>query len=188
MPSVDRKVVGEIFRIMRGRFGSPFIAKFQTGEFVPKGLPFEGYDVGLLEAMDVWVETLKDLTPTDIKHGIAARYKHPPSCDEFIAACCGPDREYASQAIPGLKAIPAPILSRAEASRRLAELTDRRLCNGGSISHRERELLIAEQIAQGTYPGGLWPRQMTARYLHSIGELPKHMTKYLTVEQRGDAA
>lgn len=179
MPSVDRKVVGEIFRVMRGRFGSPFLTKFQTGKLVPDGMPYAGYDVGLLEAMDVWVQELQDLSPYDIKHGLSARFKHPPSCDEFIAACCGPDREYTPPAGSGTRALPVPTLSREEASRRLKDLSADRLCNGGAMSHRERELLIADEIARGVYKGGLWSKQQTAMYLLSIGELPQHMAQYL---------
>lgn len=182
---VDRTTVTLIFRTLRGRFGSAFIDRYRSGDVAQSG-PDAGKDIGLLETMDVWAHELADLTPGEIQHALSHRFAKVPSCDDFILAARQRDVRPQEQ-FDRSRAISAPVLSREEANKRMAELTSTRLANGGKMSHRERELLIADEIARGVYQGGLWSKRQTARYLQSIGELPAHMTRFLTEDERGAA-
>lgn len=179
---INRQIVGEVFRMMRGRFGSAFIAKFQTGERVPAGKPFEGYDIGVLEAIDIWVDVLKDLIPADIKHGLSQTFKHPPSADEFLAACC--TREITPPVpIPGQKRLQAPPrLSAEEAAVKIASVAKAakgmRFPNdlGQRIGWAET---IAAEVSRGVYKGGTAGAQMAAEALLQARKLPGHMVKFL---------
>ena len=172
--AIDPATVAMIFRTLRGRFGSPFVDRYRSGV-----QDANGKDVGLLETMDVWAHELRDLSSSDIKHGLQVKFKFPPSCDEFAAACCK-DRNYETQANRNFKALPAPTIDKAVASAILRDLAEKRLGSGGMLSARELNHKIADQVARGVYCGGLWCTQMTADYLQSIGELPEHMERFLT--------
>ena len=100
---ISQATVANIFRVLRGRFGTAFVDKFRSGVRIEGG-PFAGKDAGLLETMDVWANELAGLSMADIEHGLSIKFKFPPSCDEFVQACV--QRDYSAQAHNTVPALP----------------------------------------------------------------------------------
>jgi hypothetical protein len=71
-----------IFQRLQGRFGNQFLDKYRTGE-----TDGDGQDLGVMNAITVWTEELAGLTGEEIKRGLAAKFKYPPSSDDFVLAC-----------------------------------------------------------------------------------------------------
>jgi hypothetical protein len=152
MPYVDHTVVGNIFRSLRGRFGNAFVDKFRSGQIVPNGQHGGGKDTGLLEAMDVWVYELRQLSAKDIEHGLACKFKYPPSADEFVQACC--TREITPPTPTGdLQVLPAPKLTREQAEKHLGRLGGvvRSLKSSNERLSLDWAIKIADESARGTY-------------------------------------
>jgi hypothetical protein len=180
---LSRAVVENIFRALRGRFGSEFVNRYRSGEIVPKGKPNEGKDTGLLEAMDVWAYELRDLSTADIQHGLNSKFRRAPSSDEFIQACVNrdyrpPNEDFkASEA----KALAAPRMSREEAQIRLSEM-------GGAVkttgtvgrANIEWAYTIARQVEQGVYRSGSHCCRMAAEAIRDARQpVPECLRKYL---------
>lgn len=72
--------VDKIFQKLTGRFGNQFVDKFSR-------VDAKGNDAGLINAKEAWGEMLGGLSGDDLKRGLMAEYKFPPSCDEFKIAC-----------------------------------------------------------------------------------------------------
>lgn len=72
--------VDRIFQKLTGRFGRSFVEKFSSCDA-------SGFDEGMANAKGEWGEVLGGFSGDDIKRGLAADYKFPPSCDEFKIAC-----------------------------------------------------------------------------------------------------
>jgi len=70
---------------MAGRFGSQWTTKWASGS---NGK--DGNDTGIENAKRVWGSELAGYSGAEIKAGIAAPYKFPPSCDEFKLNCREP--------------------------------------------------------------------------------------------------
>ncbi|OBU85851.1 hypothetical protein [Chromobacterium subtsugae] len=180
---VDRDVVNDIFRSLRGRFGNAFVDKFRSGERVPKdqGLPYEGMDIGLLEAIDVWVHELRNLSPADIRHGLESKFRYPPSADEFVQACCS--RDYAPPASDSYDALPAPTMSREEAEVHIAQVHQAAKGMQFPSGHGQRMdnwLKIADEVARGVYKGGTIGKRYAAEALAKAGRpVPEALQAYL---------
>lgn len=178
---ISLAVVANIFRTLRGRFGSQFVDRFRSGQLVPDGSPNAGKDTGLLEAMDVWAHELRGLSETDIRHGLDTKFKFPPSADEFVQACCG--RDYTPPALPGYDALPAPRMTREEAEVHIAQVqkaarsmrfpSENRLRLGWAYG-------IADEVKRGVYQGGTHCKRMAALAIqHSHKPVPESLVPYL---------
>ncbi|MGC0155011.1 hypothetical protein ACPRNU_21340 [Chromobacterium vaccinii] len=184
---VDRDVVNDIFRSLRGRFGNAFVDKFRSGERVPKdqGLPYEGMDIGLLEAIDVWVHELRNLSPADIRHGLESKFRYPPSADEFVLACC--TREI-TPPTPTLtdeaqRKLAAPAITREQAEVHIATVA--RVAKSMSMPQNNRHRLdwaytIAKEINRGVSTAPAYARRCAAEALFNARQsLPAELVPYL---------
>ncbi|OQS41145.1 hypothetical protein [Chromobacterium haemolyticum] len=179
---LDRATVREIFRVLRGSFGSVFLEKFRTGKLVEGG-PNDGHDVGVLEAMDVWAQKLRNLSPADVKHGLDTTFKHPPSCDEFLTACCArdirpPAPEYNPNQLTG------PRMTREEAEVQIAQV--KRAARSmrfpsDNVRKLEWAYAIADETARGVYKGGMHGKRMAAEAIQdSRKPVPESLVPFLT--------
>ena len=189
MPYVDHTVVGNIFRSLRGRFGNAFVDKFRSGQIVPLGQHNAGKDTGLLEAMDVWVYELRQLSAKDIEHGLSCKFKYPPSADEFVQACC--TREITPPTPTGdQKALPAPKLTREEAEKHLSKIGGvvKRVNSGNDRLRLENWLAIADETERGVYPkAASFCQAMAAEVLFKHGhKLGPEMLKHLPAKYRDE--
>ena len=191
MPYVDHAVVGNIFRSLRGRFGTAFMDKFRSGKAVPEGQPNAGRDTGLLEAIDVWVYELRQLSAKDVEHGLSCKFKYPPSADEFVQACCTREIKPPTPT-SDLKALPAPTLTREEAEKHLSQLGGavKRVNSGNDRLRLENWLVIADETERGVYPKtASYCQAMAAEVLFKHGyKLGPAMMKHLPAKYREEAA
>lgn len=72
--------VDRIFQKLTGRFGRSFVEKFSSCDS-------SGFDEGMANAKVAWGEVLGGFSGDDLKRGLSAEFKFPPSCDEFKIAC-----------------------------------------------------------------------------------------------------
>ncbi len=183
--ALPRELVAAVFRSLRGRFGNAFIDKFRTGRTVPDGQPHAGKDTGLLEAMDVWAYELRHLSQADIRHGLASRFKYPPSADEFITACCNRDYStHPANALPALTLAPPDALERELAAKHLATVagTVKRLAMPPSRLRIDWAERIARQVATGHYKGGHYGARLAAEALLAARQpIPPALVPYLPV-------
>lgn len=192
MPCVNREVVENIFRSLRGRFGNAFVDKYRSGDRVPDGLPHAGKDVGLLETMDVWAHELRELTLADIEHGLKTKFKYPPSADEFVQACC--QRDYASlpqNTLPALPPAAITELDRQAAKKHMATVTSTMRGmqfprdNQNRLDWAER---IADEVERHVYRGGTHGAQMAAEAFHnSRRPVPAALLPFVPKSSREDA-
>jgi hypothetical protein len=178
---ISPAIVANIFRTLRGRFGSPFVERYRSGDVVPEGRPNAGKDTGLLEAMEVWAHELRDLTPADIEHGLKCKFKYPPSADEFVQACC--TREFTPPPpVSDRAALPAPKMTREEAQVRIAEV-------GGAVKRFPTDnsvkldwaYKIADEAARGVYCGGVHGKRMAADAIQTARKpVPESLQPFLT--------
>lgn len=191
MSCVNREVVENIFRSLRGRFGNAFVDKYRSGDRVPDGLPHAGKDVGLLEAMDVWAHELRYLTLADVEHGLKAKFKYPPSADEFVTACCL--RDYSAMphnTVPALPPAAITELDRQAARKHMATVTStvRSMAfpqgNAKRVDWAER---IARDVAAGNYTGGAYGARMAAEALLDARKpIPAALVKFLPNPNKQD--
>ncbi|WP_374557724.1 hypothetical protein [Aquitalea pelogenes] len=190
MPYVDHTVVGNIFRSLRGRFGNAFMDKFRSGKAVPEGQQNAGRDTGLLEAIDVWVYELRQLSDKDIQHGLSCRFKYPPSADEFVHACC--TREITPPTPTGdLQSLPAPTLTREQAEKHLSRLGGavKSLSSGNDRLRLDWAHKIAEESANGTYCGGLMGKRLAAdAFYDSRNPVPAALLPFLSKNRAEEQA
>lgn len=191
MSCVNREVVENIFRSLRGRFGNAFVDKYRSGDRVPDGLPHAGKDVGLLEAMDVWAHELRHLTLADVEHGLKTKFKYPPSADEFVTACC--QRDYSAQAhntVPSLPPVAITELDRQAARKHMATVTS--TVRGmsfpqGNAKRVEWAERIARDVAAGNYTGGAYGSRMAAEALLDARKpIPAALVKFLPNPNKQD--
>lgn len=180
---LPHELVAAVFRSLRGRFGNAFVDKFRTGRLVPAGQPHAGKDTGLLEAMDVWAYELRHLGEADIRHGLASRFKYPPSADEFITACCNRDYSaHPANVLPALAKAPPDALERELAARHLASVagTVKRLAMPPSRLRIDWAERIARQVAAGHYKGGHYGASLAAQALLAARQaIPPSLVPYL---------
>jgi len=174
--------VAMIFRSLRGRFGTAFVDRYRSGSVVPDGQPNAGKDTGLLEAMAVWAHELRGLSAAEIQRGVEAKFKFPPSCDEFVQACCR-DVDYAALHNEQFKALPAPTLTREEAAQRMAQVQGAARSARFPIDNRLRldwAYAIAEETARGVYHGGIWLKRIAALAIESSRKpVPESLRAFL---------
>ena len=187
---ISQATVANIFRVLRGRFGTAFVDKFRSGVRVEDG-PFAGKDAGLLETMDVWANELAGLSMADIEHGLSIKFKFPPSCDEFVQACV--QRDYSAQAhntVPALPPAAITELDRQAARKHMATVTStvRGMCfpqgNAKRVDWAER---IARDVAAGNYTGGAYGARMAAEALLDARKpIPAALVKFLPDPNKHD--
>nr|WP_199065066.1 hypothetical protein [Chromobacterium sp. ASV5] len=180
---LDRATVREIFRVLRGSFGNRFLENYKTGELVEEGVN-KGHDVGVLEAMDVWGHKLRHLSPADVRHGLEATFKYPPSADEFIAVCCSRDITPPSpQPDPEQQRLAGPKMTRKEAETKLRSIgaavktVDTGAGNRMQTGWAEK---IADEVERGVYRGGAYAVRMAAEALATARKpVPAALQSYL---------
>lgn len=192
MSCVNREVVENIFRSLRGRFGNAFVDKYRSGDRVPDGLPHAGKDVGLLEAMDVWAHELNGLSLADIEHGLKSKFKYPPSADEFVQACN--QRDYSALAhntVPALPPAAITELDRQAARKHMATVTS--TVRGmsfpqGNVKRVDWAERIARDVAAGNYTGGAYGARMAAEALLDARKpIPAALVKFLPNPNKQDS-
>lgn len=166
---ISQATVANIFRHLRGRFGSPFVDRYRSGKIVPDGQPNAGKDTGLLEAMDVWAHELAGLTVADIEHGLNSKFKFPPSCDEFVQACL--QRDYSAQphnTVPALPPARITELDRQAAQKHMAKVSSAVRGMGFPAGNQKRldwAMTIAGEVERKNYHGGSYGARMAAEAL-----------------------
>ncbi|PRP68718.1 hypothetical protein BUE93_20855 [Chromobacterium amazonense] len=181
---LDRALVREIFRVLRGSIGNRFLDNFKTGVIVKDG-PNRGHDAGVLEAMDVWAHKLRHLTPADVRHGLQATFKHPPSADEFITAACAREITPPTPTLaPETQAkLAAPTITREQAEVHIAQVAKAAKSMRMPQDNRLRLdnwLKIADEVERGVYKGGTLGKRMAAEALQKAGEpVPAVLQPYL---------
>ncbi|WP_043614243.1 hypothetical protein [Chromobacterium violaceum] len=181
---LDRASVREIFRVLRGSIGNRFLDAFKTGVIVKEG-PNRGHDAGVLEAMDIWAYKLRHLTPADVRHGLQATFKHPPSADEFALAACARDITPPTPTLTDetQRKLAGPSMTREEAEVHIAQVSRAAKSMRMPQDNRLRIdnwLRIAEEVERGVYKGGTLGKRMAAEALQKAGhEVPAALQPYL---------
>lgn len=192
---ISQATVANIFRVLRGRFGSAFVDKYRSGVKVEDG-PFAGKDAGLLETMDVWASELGGLSMADIEHGLNSKFKYPPSCDEFVQACV--QRDYSAQPQNNFPALPpARIteLDRKAAKQHMATVSSAVRGMSFPAGNQKRvdwAMTIAAEVERKNYHGGSYGARMAAEALLDAHKpIPAALIPFLPAvkrEEREDGA
>ncbi|MBM2884075.1 hypothetical protein JFK97_06695 [Chromobacterium phragmitis] len=194
MHSADPQAIRFVFRSLRGRFGNAFVDKYRSGEDkVTDPISGKLVDPGLLEAMDVWAYELRELSKADIQHGLKAKFKYPPSSDEFVQACCSREITPPTPTLTdeAQRKLAGPSMTREEAEVHIAQVAQAAKSMAMPTDNRHRlewAYKIAREINQGVSRTNAYTRRMAAEaLLNARKPVPVELVPYLPELRAEDA-